>query len=251
MSSAEAFDTDRKVFARLDSTNAEGLRLGAELTAPTWLLALEQTAARGRRGRAWVNPAGNFAASLVMRPPEPVARWALRSFAAALALDEALQSLGVPAPALSLKWPNDVLLNGGKLAGILLETAGPVLVIGIGVNLAAAPVPDELEPGAVPPVALGPETGVTVTPAALLDALAPAYAGWAGRLRRYGFAPLRPATGVHDSVEVRAVVIAHDGDASLVATHGVTVVTPPVARIVAASTADVGESVRHGGLLKV
>ncbi len=193
MSSAEAFDTDRKVFTRLDSTNAEGLRLGADLTAPTWLLALEQTAARGRRGRPWVNPAGNFAASLVMRPPEPVARWALRSFAAALALDEALQTLGVPAPALSLKWPNDVLLNGGKLAGILLETAGPVLVIGIGVNLAAAPVPDELEPGAVPPVALGPKTGVTVTPEALLDALAPAYAGWEGRLRSFGFAPLRSA----------------------------------------------------------
>jgi BirA family biotin operon repressor/biotin-[acetyl-CoA-carboxylase] ligase len=128
---------------------AEGARQAPSLSGPTWICALEQTAARGRRGRAWANPPGNFAASLVLRPEGAPGHAALRSFVAALALRDAFLAAGAPEAALSLKWPNDVLLNGGKVAGILLESIGAggridSLIIGIGVNLAAAPAAAEV-----------------------------------------------------------------------------------------------------------
>lgn len=171
----------------------EAARVAPTLAGPEWVLALEQTAAKGRRGRAWSMPAGNFAASLTMRPEGPVAKIALRSFAAATALREALVAVGCPADELSLKWPNDVLLNGGKLAGILLESIGDGrggvshLIIGIGVNLAHAPAPEQVERGALRPVALP----SPVSPEALLDALAPAYAAREHSLATYGFGPTR------------------------------------------------------------
>ncbi len=98
----------------------------------------------------------------------------------------------------ALKWPNDVLLNGGKLAGILLESAGSGdelthFAIGIGVNLIAAPDADEVEPGAVRPVSLLSETGVEVTPEVFLDHLAAAYARYETQFVTYGFAPIRTA----------------------------------------------------------
>jgi BirA family transcriptional regulator, biotin operon repressor / biotin---[acetyl-CoA-carboxylase] ligase len=187
----------REIHAALDSTNAEALRRAATGAAgPVWILAQTQTAGRARRGRAWHMPPGNFAASLLMRPEGPPAAAALRSFAAALALDDALVAAGVPCERLTLKWPNDVLLDGRKLAGILLETGGPVggplaLAVGIGVNLVAAPDAGDLEPGAADPVALGPATGITLSPEALLDRIAPAFARWAARLQFGGFDALR------------------------------------------------------------
>ncbi len=141
-------------------------------------------------------PSGNFAASLTMRPDGPVDQVALRSFTASLALRDALIAVGCPAEALSLKWPNDVLLHGGKLAGILLESlsdgAGGVahLIIGIGVNLSAVPEAAALEPKAVAPVSLR-EIGVVATPEDFLDALAPAFAHHEASLSTYGFAPTR------------------------------------------------------------
>ena len=188
----------RHVLAEVDSTNSEAARLAPRLTQPTWIMARRQTAARGRRGRAWVSPEGNFAATLVMRPAGDPAAAALRSFVAALALADALRDLCGPGVTIALKWPNDVLLNGGKLAGILLESAGlgqsnPVLCIGIGVNLIAAPDAAMVEPGATPPVSLLGETGLRVTPEAFLDALAPAYAQWEATLTEQGFSPLREA----------------------------------------------------------
>jgi BirA family biotin operon repressor/biotin-[acetyl-CoA-carboxylase] ligase len=175
---------------------AEGARQAPSLSGPTWICALEQTAARGRRGRAWANPPGNFAASLVLRPEGAPGHAALRSFVAALALRDAFLAAGAPEAALSLKWPNDVLLNGGKVAGILLESIGAggridSLIIGIGVNLAAAPAAPEVEPGAVLPVSLKAETGVTITPEDFLDLLAPAYDRWERQFTTYGFAPIR------------------------------------------------------------
>ncbi|HEX9857902.1 MAG TPA: biotin--[acetyl-CoA-carboxylase] ligase, partial [Paracoccaceae bacterium] len=114
----------RHILGTVDSTNAFAARLAPGLTGPAWVLAGEQTAGRGRRGRAWSSPRGNFHASLVMQPTEPPEVVALRSFAAALALRDTCVALtGLP-QAFALKWPNDVLLNGGKLAGILLESAG-------------------------------------------------------------------------------------------------------------------------------
>lgn len=100
----------------------------------------------------WSSPPGNFHGTLVLKPFEPPETVALRSFAAALALRDAFVDLtGLP-QGFALKWPNDVLCNGGKIAGILLESQGfkptpdPVLCIGIGVNLIAAPTPHRSNP---------------------------------------------------------------------------------------------------------
>ncbi len=161
-------------------------------------MAREQQAGRGRRGRAWADPPGNFAATLVMRPQGPASDAARLSFVAALAVHDALRDLCGPALNLSLKWPNDVLLNGGKLSGILLESSGAggqvaVLAIGIGVNLAQAPEASQVEPGALRPVSLAGETGLTVTPDDLLDALAIRFDEGARQMAAYGFAPIRAA----------------------------------------------------------
>lgn len=188
----------RQVLATTDSTMAEAARQAPHLSGPTWICALDQTAARGRRGRAWRNSRGNFAASLVMRPEGLPADIALRSFVAALALQDALIAATGRAQGLALKWPNDVLLNGGKIAGILLESLGQGgrtdhLVIGIGVNLMEAPAPSDVEPGAVSPVSLLSETGIEIAPEAFLDLLAPAYARHEAQFASYGFAPIRSA----------------------------------------------------------
>jgi BirA family biotin operon repressor/biotin-[acetyl-CoA-carboxylase] ligase len=140
-----------------------------------------------------VNPEGNFAATLVMSTADAPDRRALRSFVAALALYDALVAVSGRVDGLTLKWPNDVLLNGGKVAGILLESLGSHLAIGIGVNLVAAPDVTEVEPGAVPPVSVLSALGVKVSPEAFLDVLAEAYAKHEVAFQTYGFAPIREA----------------------------------------------------------
>ena len=188
----------RHVFETIDSTNAHALREAPALQGPAWFLGLEQTAGRGRRARAWASPRGNFYGTLLLFPKERADQVALRSFAAALALREAMASLtGLP-EAFALKWPNDVLLNGSKVAGILLEASSSgagvqALAIGIGVNLIAHPDQSVMEDGALPAVSLLSETGIRVTPEAFLDALAPAYAKWEAVFTAQGFAPLREA----------------------------------------------------------
>ncbi len=121
---------------------------------------------------------------------------ALRSFVTALALFDALDY--VAGGAYTLKWPNDVLLNGRKLAGILLESlpAGG-LAIGIGVNLAKAPGLDQLEAGALPPVSLLGETGVKVMPLDFLSHLACSYAKREAQFTTLGFSPIRTAWLTH------------------------------------------------------
>ncbi len=186
----------RHVLPVTDSTNAHALREAPALQGPAWFLGLEQTAGRGRRARAWASPRGNFYGTLLLFPKERADQVALRSFAAALALREAMASLtGLP-EAFALKWPNDVLLNGSKVAGILLEASSSgagvqALAIGIGVNLIAHPDPSMIEPGALPAVSLLSETGLRITPEGFLDALAPAYARWEALFTAQGFAPLR------------------------------------------------------------
>lgn len=173
---------------------AEAARRVRDLDQPTWILARRQTAGRGRAGRAWADPPGNLAATLVLFPKAPPAALALRSFTAALAVADAVQALTGAEPA--LKWPNDVLLGGAKLCGILLESGGalrPHLFIGIGVNLAAAPGGPPDRPGALPAVSLAAATGIAVPPEAFLDALAPAFARWEATLDHDGFAPVRAA----------------------------------------------------------
>jgi BirA family biotin operon repressor/biotin-[acetyl-CoA-carboxylase] ligase len=111
-----------------DSTAGEG----------AWLVALEQEAGRGRQGREWISAEGNFYGTTLVclktgDPPAPSL-----SLAAGLALLEAID-VAVPGQALMLKWPNDLMLNGKKLAGILLERSGDRIAVGFGVNLATAP----------------------------------------------------------------------------------------------------------------
>ena len=144
------------------------------------------------------NPKGNLAATLLMRPQGNPEQAALRSFVAALALFDACVAVTGRAAGLSLKWPNDVLLNGGKLAGILLESTGQGrelshLAIGIGVNLSEAPPAYAVEQSAVRPVSLLSETGAAVIPEDFLTELASAYAGYETQFVAYGFEPIRTA----------------------------------------------------------
>ena len=175
----------------------EAARLAPGLSGSAWIFAHQQTAARGRRGRAWRMPAGNFSATLVMPPEGGLARAALYSFVAGLALEAALAHVAGPHARLSIKWPNDVLLNGGKIAGILLESLGQggalKLAIGIGVNLAQAPERATLEPEAMAPVSLLGETGMRVSPEDFLPMLAGAFAHYDRQFRDYGFDAIRNA----------------------------------------------------------
>lgn len=189
---------DVVVLDAIDSTNAEAMRRAAGLDRPTWIMARRQVSGRGRRGRAWTDPPGNFAATLLLRPGNGPAEAARFSFVAALAAHDALRTLCGPQPALALKWPNDVLLNGGKLAGILLEGAGSgaaiqALAIGIGINLRAVPAPPAIEDGALRPVSLQGETGLTLSADDVLPPLAAAFADWQARLEQSGFEPIRRA----------------------------------------------------------
>lgn len=153
-----------------------------------WLRAEAQTAGRGRQGRAWVAPAGNLYASTLVRlrptdPPAPTL-----ALVAAVAVEEAVALFarrvdgGGGGTGLRIKWPNDLLLDGAKVAGILLERADDAVVIGIGVNCAHAP---DL-PGRATT-----HLGGGVEPAVLLETLAEGFARWIGRWRGEGIAPVR------------------------------------------------------------
>jgi BirA family biotin operon repressor/biotin-[acetyl-CoA-carboxylase] ligase len=131
-----------RVVPETGSTNADVLALlaaGERMAEGDWLVADRQARGRGRQGRSWLDGPGNFIGSTVVHvsPQDPPA--ASLSFVAALAVYETVVArLGHPRE-LQLKWPNDVLLGGGKFCGLLLEREGASVVVGIGVNLAAAP----------------------------------------------------------------------------------------------------------------
>lgn len=120
----------------IGSTNAEALRLARDgERGPLWVTANRQTAGRGRRGRTWVSEPGNLYASLLLSDPAPSEHLPALSFVAALALHDAI-TRRIPglASRVALKWPNDVLIDRNKFAGILVEGEGASVVIGIGVN---------------------------------------------------------------------------------------------------------------------
>jgi BirA family transcriptional regulator, biotin operon repressor / biotin---[acetyl-CoA-carboxylase] ligase len=141
-------------FNEIGSTSTEAVRAGeAGDVGDVWFAALKQTAGRGRRGRAWETPSGNLAASLLIVPQADPAIAATLGFVAGVALNAALADV-LPAGAirqgldgahrLALKWPNDVLADGAKLAGILLEAnkrsdGRLAIVVGFGVNVVSAP----------------------------------------------------------------------------------------------------------------
>lgn len=128
-------------FAALASTNDEA-KAQADAGAPegTLVVADEQSSGRGRMGRSFHSPPGNLYMSLLLRPGRPPEERARLSFVAAVALGEAVAPL-LEGGAVSLKWPNDVLVRGRKVSGILLESASGAdwLVVGIGVNIISSP----------------------------------------------------------------------------------------------------------------
>lgn len=129
-----------RIVAETGSTNADLLALGRDAQEGDWLVARRQTAGKGRAGRQWEDGAGNFMGSTVvaLRPGDPVPQ--TLALVTGLATAEAVAAVpGAPA-GIVLKWPNDLLVAGAKLAGILLERAGDIVVIGIGVNLLRAPM---------------------------------------------------------------------------------------------------------------
>lgn len=197
-------------YARLGSTNdaAKDLaRAGAAEGTLVW--ADEQTAGRGRRGRIWQSPPGNLYMSLILRPGGPPMRAAQLGFVAALGLGDAIAGLAGPALLLAYKWPNDLLADDRKLAGILLESETSAsdtvdfVVIGAGTNLASKP--DNVE---YPATSLAEQGFPGVTPPLLLGAFARHFEEWLQRWRFEGFAPVRAAwlaraSGVGEAIRVR------------------------------------------------
>ena len=206
------------VHGTVGSTNAEALAMArAGERGPVWVMATQQTAGRGRRGRTWVSEPGNLYATLLLTDACPVERAAEVSFVSALALHDAVAEV---APGLtrrlSLKWPNDLLADRAKLAGVLVEgeslaSGGFSTAIGIGLNCAHHP-----ERTTYTATNLG-ELGSHVTPATVLRALS---SSMMVRLTQWdrgdGFATIRQdwlarAGGVGEPIRVRTAQSEIDG----------------------------------------
>lgn len=185
----------------VDSTNSEAMRRaeeGAEDGTLVW--AREQTRGRGRRGRDWQCLPGNLFFSLVLRPDCTVQEAAQLGFVAAVALGDAIGSVAPPMIEVRYKWPNDVLLNDRKGAGILLESrvaegALEWLILGVGVNVAGHP--KDLEPPATSLAFEGAPPDLTAV--ALLEAFARHFMARTNRWLDDGFAPIRQAWIDHAS----------------------------------------------------
>ena len=184
-------------------------------------LAIEQTEGRGRRGRYWNSQKGGMYLSVLLRPSVPVDQWFALSFAASLAVLEVVRSQlathlsSAEMPQTGLKWPNDVIVAGGKISGILLEVEGKALIVGSGVNI--APV-GRVESQHTAPIALADiwPDGAHDLPqpydfaAAYLDRLA----FWYDRFCQSGFGPIRDTwlenalfLGQHVAVQCDAKVL--------------------------------------------
>ncbi len=173
-----------RTVAETGSTNADMLALAvAGASEGGWLRAERQTAGKGRQGRAWESPVGNFYGSTLVRlrptdPPAPTL-----ALVTVVALEEAVRVF-LPAGA-TIKWPNDLLVDGAKLSGVLLERAGDAVVVGIGVNLTHHPdLPDR------PATSLAAQ-GTAVDAATFAEVLAESFARWRSRWRSEGLEPVR------------------------------------------------------------
>ncbi len=208
---------------RVDSTNRrllEWAREGAPHGAVLWADA--QSAGRGRQGRNWLSGEGDgLYASLLLCPPAPVGRWAAFSLVAALALAEVLRE-GWDLP-VGVKWPNDLWLDGRKLAGILLEAQGgdePRLVVGIGVNLRppAGGWPDELRGRAL---SLAEAGAASVSAPELLAALLERLEVHWDRFVQEGFAVFLEAWRRFDRLTGRTVTVEQDAQRQVLRVEGV------------------------------
>ncbi len=192
----------------LGSTNAEALALArAGERGPLWITAKNQSAGRGRRGNVWVSAPGNLFATLLLTEPSAPPHAPQLSFVAALALRDAVSDVALQfGPALKVKWPNDLLLGGKKLAGILIEgdsEPGFSVAIGVGANCVSHPAET-----ARPATDLG-AAGAAVNSEQLFTALTltmtKRLAQWE---RGHGFASIRAdwlkcAAGLGEDIRVR------------------------------------------------
>ncbi len=202
-------------FETTGSTNAEAWRLAEEgAINGEVVIAEHQTEGRGRRGRTWVSPKGsNLYLSGVLRPEIPPARAAELTLLAAVALAETLREAGAPA---TIKWPNDVQIDGRKVAGILTELSADVdrvhfIVLGIGVNLNTAPrdfPPDVAEVATSLMAARGQPVPRALFTAALLTSLE----AWLDRWADQGFGPVRSAWRKLSSTLGQEVLVRSDAN---------------------------------------
>jgi BirA family biotin operon repressor/biotin-[acetyl-CoA-carboxylase] ligase len=180
-------------FDEIDSTNEEARRLAAKgERGPVWITAGCQTAGRGRRGRKWESPAGNLAATLLLNPGKPASECAQLSFVSALAASDTIAGF-TPDVEIKVKWPNDVLANGRKISGILLESASQgadpqFLIVGIGMNLKSHPPDTEFPATSLTGMGLS----APLPRHALLELAGP-FAKWYDVWRADGFSPIRDA----------------------------------------------------------
>ena len=175
-------------FAETGSTNADlaaRLRDGEALPEGDWIVADRQSAGRGRQGRVWFDGQGNFMGSTAVyrRFGDPAP--GTLALVAGLAVYEAVAPLIAPPARPVLKWPNDVMVGRAKLAGILLEQVGDAVIVGIGVNLAAAPQLPDRE--AIALSAFGPAPSRDL----FAEALASQFATEIERWRTYGLDAIR------------------------------------------------------------
>ena len=180
-----------------DSTNAEARRRAeAGEAGPLWLVARRQTNGRGRRGREWVSETGNLAASLLTTTRKPAAEAAQITFVAALAAADLICSF-VPPPLVTIKWPNDVMIEADKVVGILIESGAHEngslwLAVGIGVNLVHAPSQTE-RPATSMGAHLRGDVHAAPRPEDAAEILADHFAVWMDRWETLGFQPILDA----------------------------------------------------------
>ncbi|MDO1558727.1 biotin--[acetyl-CoA-carboxylase] ligase [Brevundimonas sp. 2R-24] len=213
-----------------DSTNAEARKAAeAGQTDPLWFAARRQTAGRGRRGRSWSTGEGDLAATLLtfvdLSPPNA----ARVTFVAALAVADLLDGWAAPG-LVSIKWPNDVLLDGAKCSGVLVES-GPAaggglwLGVGIGVNLSSTPPEPLLYRAASLAQHLGPHATAAPTQDEAMAFLAEALDRWLQVWLREGPEPILAAwsaraTGLHGPCVARLGSETLEGTAEGVAPDG-------------------------------
>lgn len=176
-----------EVLPETGSTNANlaaRAAAGEALREGHWLVANRQTAGRGRQGRAWFDGTGNFMGSawVERRAGDPAP--GTLALAAGLAVHEAVTPLIPPPHRAVLKWPNDVLVGGAKLCGILLEGSGQGVIVGIGVNLAQAPAVEGRETLALSAFGPAPDRDLFAV------TLARCFAQELDRWRTFGLEPL-------------------------------------------------------------
>ncbi len=180
-----------ETLATIDSTNAEAKRRALSGSrGPLWLRADVQSGGVGRGGREWYSPEGNLYATLLTPFNGEMRDAALVSFVACLAVADTLDTYA-PTSDVALKWPNDALLDGKKVAGVLLEAGGEPdtrwLAIGIGINLLHKP-----SEARWPPIALADLTAPP-SPAESLETLARSFDAWMTEFEKFGFSPIREA----------------------------------------------------------